>query len=313
MSVSLRRTDEQRMLAESVRDYCAAHCAEQVRAAEGFPWPFWHGLAELGLLSLAVPGEGAGAGEIVTACAELGRAAAPGPIAATVFATHALPERQAVLLSQGKALVSLGKRPLLPWAPLAGVFIETDGDGAWLADPVGEVEPVEMLGGEPWGRVGLRLAQALDRVPTARALSDLALAAYLWGAGRRLLDGVAEHARTRIQFGKAIGSFQAVAHPIVTAGLALTSAEKLTMMAALAMDEGHEDGEVLAVSARLSASRAAVGAALTAHQGFGAIGYSVEGPIGRVAQRIRALATPPGYADGSGEQVLAGYFQKGRP
>lgn len=144
------------------------------------------------------------------------------------------------------------------------------------------------------------------------ARHDVALAAYLTGAGRRLLDTAAEHARTRVQFGRTIGSFQAVAHPIVTAGVGLTSAEKLTTMAALAIDEDHRDGRVLAVSARLSACRAAVEAALVAHQTLGAIGYSVEGPIGNVAHRVRQLATLPGYASDLGEQVLANYLREGQ-
>ncbi|MDA3624000.1 acyl-CoA dehydrogenase family protein [Saccharopolyspora sp. WRP15-2] len=312
MSIALTRTAEQQALAESVRSYCAAHCTEEVRGPGPFPWSFWQGLAELGVLSLAMPGEDGGAGEIAAVGAELGRAAAPGPVAATVLATHTLPPEQAEQLGNGTSLVSFGQPPLMPWAPLAEVFVEADGEEAWLARPVGEIEPVEVLGGDPWGRVALERVQPLERVSAGMALADIALAAYLWGAGRRLLDAAAEHARTRVQFGRPIGSFQAVAHPIVTAGVALTSAEKLTTMAALAIDDEHQDGGVLAVSARLSASRAAVEAALVAHQTFGAIGYSEEGPIGQVANRIRQLANAPGHPQGSGGQVLARYFRKGR-
>ncbi|MBO2457550.1 acyl-CoA dehydrogenase family protein [Actinomadura violacea] len=314
MSIALTATPEQRVLAEAVRDYCAAHCTEEVRRAGSgsFPWPFWRGLAELGVLSLAAPGEGGGAGDIAAACTELGRAAAPGPLAATVFAVHALPADLAGPVGDGTGLPSVGEPPLLPWAPLAEVFIETDGREAWLARPVGTVQPVETLGGEPWGRAGLERLRPLERVPAATALSGIALAAYLWGAGRRLLGIAAEHARTRVQFGRTIGSFQAVAHPLVTAGAALTSAEKLTTMAALAIDGGHPDGAALAASARLSASRAAVEAAMVAHQTLGAIGFSVEGPIGPVAQRIRQFAASPGHAGDLGEQALARYSRKGR-
>ncbi|ATY11678.1 acyl-CoA dehydrogenase [Amycolatopsis sp. AA4] len=307
MSVALTLTEEQRALAEVVRSFCRTHCPDEVWRSGAFPAEFWRGLAELGVLSLAVPGEGGGAGDIAAAGAELGRAAAPGPWAATVFATHVLPSELSAQVADGSCVASAGAPPLLPWAPAAGVFVETDGDSVWLAE-ADSVEPVEVLGGEQWGRVALTRVQPLERVEAATALSDIAAAAYLSGAGRRLLNLAVEHARVRVQFGRPIGTFQAVAHPLVNSGLSLTAAEKLTTMAALALDDGHPDGTALAAAARCSGGRAAVEAAEVAHQTFGAIGYSVEGPIGPLSQRIRHQASRPGCAD----KVAANYRRKGR-
>ncbi|MFB6567457.1 acyl-CoA dehydrogenase family protein [Streptomyces noursei] len=314
MSEPVAFTPDQEALAGSVRRYCAAKCTEEVqRSGPGsFPWPFWRGLAELGVLSLAVPGEGGGAGEVAAVAMELGRAFAPGPLTGTVFAARTLPSACTPPVAAGERLVSWGRPPLMPWSPLAGVFVETDGERAWLARPAGAVTPEETLGNEPWGRVALERVLPLDGVREATDLADMMLAGYLWGAGRRVLDAAVEHARTRVQFGRALGTFQAVAHPLVNAGLGLQAAEKLVKVAARAIDHGHHQGSALASAARLSASRAAMDAAFVSHQTHGAMGYSVEGPIGHVAQRIRQLSMVPSHAHHTGEQVLAMYAEGGR-
>lgn len=314
MSNPVAFTPEQEALAESVRRYCAARCTEEVRRAGSgaFPRAFWRGLADLGVLALTVPGEGGGAGEVAAVAMELGRAFAPGPLAATFFAAHTLPAEQVLAVASGASLVSFGRPGLMPWAAIADVFIEADGEHAWLARPEGAVQPVETLGGEPWGRVALRRTAPLERVPEGAVFADLALAGYLWGAGRRLQDAAVEHARTRVQFGRAIGDFQAVAHPLVNTALGLEAAEKLVTVAAQAHDRGHREGPALAAAARLSASRAAMDAAFASHQTHGAMGYTVEGPVGHVAQRIRQLALVPSHEDGIGDQVLAMYAEKGR-
>ncbi|MCX4727934.1 acyl-CoA dehydrogenase family protein [Streptomyces sp. NPDC090052] len=314
MSEPVTFTPDQEALAGSVRSYCAARCPEEVQRAgsDSFPWPFWYGLAELGVLSLAVPGEEGGAGEISAVAMELGRAFAPGPLAATVFAAHTLPSAHSLPVVSGDSLVSWGCPPLMPWSPVADVFIETDGERAWLARPAGEVNPLETLGNEPWGRVPLERVLPLEGVREGTDLSNMALAGYLWGAGKRVLDAAVEHARTRVQFGRAIGTFQAVAHPIANAGLGLEAAEKLIKVAARAVDHGHPQASGLASAARLSASRAAMDAAFVSHQTHGAMGYSVEGPVGHIAQRIRQLSMLPSHANETGEQVLAMYSESGR-
>ncbi|NUS58101.1 MAG: acyl-CoA dehydrogenase [Streptomycetaceae bacterium] len=314
MSIPVAFTPEQAALAESVRRYCAAKCTEEVRRApaDAFPLPFWRGLADLGVFAMALPGEGGGAGEVCAAARELGRAVAPGPVAATFFAVRTLPRADAEPVATGEALVSMGKPPLMPWAPSAGVFVETDGDLAWLARPSGGIDPVDTLGGEPWGRVALERLAPLEDAADGADFANVALAGYLGGAGRRLLDETVEHARTRVQFGRAIGTFQAVAHPIVDTGLGLEAAEKLAVVAAQAVDQGHHQASALAAAARLSAGRAAMAAAFVAHQTYGALGYSVEGPVGHVAQRIRQLSLLPAHEAGIGERVLAMYTEKGR-
>ncbi|EGD54879.1 acyl-CoA dehydrogenase family protein [Gordonia neofelifaecis] len=285
--------EDHRALAEAVRGYCRANCTEEIQRTPvtAFPNEFWIGLAgDLGVFAMAVPGEDPAAGGIVAACLELGAVAAPGPVAATFFAAHALPTAEAADVIDGRAIVAVGTPPLVPWAAVADVFIDRCGDDAWTARPAGAVEPVETLGGEPWARVRLARERPLARSAAAGRLADLATAGYLVGAGERMLDTAVEHARTREQFGRPIGSFQAVAHPLADASTGLESARRLTVVAANALDAKHPDGAGLAAGARLSASRAALSAAFTAHQAMGAIGYTIEGPLAHLTRRIRQLS-----------------------
>jgi alkylation response protein AidB-like acyl-CoA dehydrogenase len=109
------------------------------------------------------------------------------------------------------------------------------------------------------------------------------------------VDAAADHARARRQFGRPIGSFQAVAHPLASAAIDLAAASTLARVGAWRWDEERDAAPAAAGAARLSAARAALAAVHAAHQAFGALGVTREGPAWRVSRRIRqAVATPPG-------------------
>jgi alkylation response protein AidB-like acyl-CoA dehydrogenase len=200
----------------------------------------------------------------------------------------------------------------MAWAPAASLFVEIDGEFAHLARPRGAIEPVETLGGEPWGRVQLVRSAPLGDARRALALDDVALAAYLAAAGTRLVEDAAELARTRQQFGRAIGEFQAVAHPLAEAEVQLAGAATLARAAAFRFDRAHANGlepDTIAAAgaARLSAARSALGAAHVCHQLFGAIGITLEGPVFHVSRRIRQLASDPHRDEPARAAVLASY------
>ncbi len=297
MSVDLELDDAQQALAQAVEAFCRDVDAEALaRRSDGvLPRPVWRGLAELGVLACATPEGDGGACEIAAALEVLGRACFPGPLAASFLATQVLPAAERRAVASGEALVSVGVPPLLPWAPVADLFLELDGARAWLARPRVAILAVETLGAEPWGRVELVREADLGDCGRALALADLALAAYLAGAGQRLLDAASEHARSRRQFGRPVGDFQAVAHPLADCAIRLAAAALLARCAASAFDAGDARVASLAAAARLSAGRAALEAASVAHQVFGALGVTVEGPAFFVSRRVRQLvALPPG-------------------
>jgi len=195
----------------------------------------------------------------------------------------------------------------MPFAPIAEVFLEVVDGVVYRAEKAGPVEPVEVLGGEPWGRVALRRGAAYEESARALSIGEMARAAYLAALADRLIEETATHARTRKQFGRAIGEFQAVAHPLADCRMRLSAARTLARAAAWRFDAGDVVGaEATAASARLSSAAAAVEAAHVAHQMYGAVGITLEGPAFHLTRRIRQLASDRPEADRARDRVLAG-------
>jgi alkylation response protein AidB-like acyl-CoA dehydrogenase len=274
----------------AVRDAVAAWCSGA--GAGPFSRERWRELAGLGVLAVGADGE-SGARELVASCEALGAAAEPGPLVETFIALRLLPPGEREAVAAGEAIVALGEPPLLAFAPLASCFVELAGERAFLARPRGAIEALDTLAGDPWGRVELARERELVGAPEALAAGRLACAALLAAAGRRALEEAAAHARTRKQFGRAIGEFQAVAHPLAACWIRISAAEMLARGAAHDADHGDPEAPVLAAAAWLSARRAALAAALQAHQTFGAVGITLEGPLFGVTRRIRQWASLP--------------------
>jgi alkylation response protein AidB-like acyl-CoA dehydrogenase len=293
---------------QAIHDALARFCSERDGDADAsFDPARWRELAQLGVLALTTPEGDGGATELTAALEALGAAAFPGPLAATFLAVALLPDSERARVADGEALVSLGTPPLLPWAPLAEIFLVTEGGRLWRATPTAEVAPVATLGGEQWGRLDLERGDELDASGGAFALFDLAQAVLLAAHGEALLAAATEHARTRRQFGQPIGAFQAVAHPLADASIRLASARTLARSAACAFDAGRESVRTATAcaAARLSARGGALEAAHTAHQVFGALGITLEGPAFGRSRRIRQLASlAPSAGGGRSEDLL---------
>ncbi|ANZ41067.1 hypothetical protein BBK82_38890 [Lentzea guizhouensis] len=122
-------------------------------------------------------------------------------------------------------------------------------------------------------------------VPAARAfdLGVLACSAQLLGLGRAMLELTTAHAKARAQFGKPIGSFQAVKHHLANVLIGLELARPLVFGAAVTTDPRDVS------AAKVAASEAAWRAARTALQVHGAIGYTAEYELSRFLLLTRAL------------------------
>ena len=114
------------------------------------------------------------------------------------------------------------------------------------------------------------------------------------------------HARTRRQFGKAIGEFQAVAHPLADVYMRWVGARGLVRRAALLwVDQGLDEATRVAIAmARLSAEAASLAAVQAGHQVFGAIGITLEGPAFHVSRRIRHRVSASAGREAARESVL---------
>ncbi|WP_333617735.1 acyl-CoA dehydrogenase family protein [Dietzia sp.] len=222
---------------------------------------------------------------------ELGRALAPVPLESAVSGSHALTAAghvaEATDVAEGRSIASIPDLPAglgapasgeavlhrVPWAPIADMLLvlgsgmlrivplggggEAAGDGA--AETGVEIERLVPVDFSCAGRVTLAQG-AGDEAPIAEAALELLvlrrrmhLAAYQWGVLDAALRRTAEYASGREQFGRAIGTFQAVSARLAD-GLIDVDAVRLSVLrAASELDNcGGEPGD---------AARAAVGAA----------------------------------------------------
>jgi alkylation response protein AidB-like acyl-CoA dehydrogenase len=128
----------------------------------------------------------------------------------------------------------------------------------------------------------------LRRLPDASAESPrlrAALAAEALGVAQRALELGVEHAKTRVQFGKPIGTYQAVSHPLAQTYTDVELARSLVYWAAWCVAERDERAELAAAAAKAFATEAAVAACERSIQVHGGIGFTWEHPLHRFYKR----------------------------
>jgi alkylation response protein AidB-like acyl-CoA dehydrogenase len=119
---------------------------------------------------------------------------------------------------------------------------------------------------------------AAAAVAAARDVAAVVLAAEAVGGAQRLLDLSVEHARTRLQFGRPIGSFQAVKHRCADMLVEVEHARSAAYHAAWAHDTGVDDPSLAADLATVVAAAAYLAVAKGAVQVHGGIGFTWEHP-----------------------------------
>jgi alkylation response protein AidB-like acyl-CoA dehydrogenase len=152
--------------------------------------------------------------------------------------------------------------------------IELDG---FAYDGSGEVETVDPT--RPLRRV--EEGDGAGEPPRLRA----ATAAEALGVAQRALDLGVEHATTRVQFGKPIGAYQAVSHPLAQTYTDVELARSLVYRAAWCVAEEDESAPVAAAAAKAFTTEAAVAACERSIQVHGGIGFTWEHPLHRFYKR----------------------------
>ena len=142
-----------------------------------------------------------------------------------------------------------------------------------------------------------------------RNLGAFTRAALMSGALQHILAITVEYARERIQFGRAIGQFQAVQQELAVLAGEAAAAQAAADAAALALDSA-DGGEALAVAvAKMRVGEAAGRGAKVAHQVHGAIGFTQEHQLHYRTRRLWAWRDEMGsetwWAARVGEAVLA--------
>jgi alkylation response protein AidB-like acyl-CoA dehydrogenase len=126
-----------------------------------------------------------------------------------------------------------------------------------------------------------RLPDGSGETPRLRA----AIAAEAVGVAQRVLELGIEHATTRIQFGKPIGTYQAVAHQLADTYTDVELARSLAYWAAWCVAEDDEQATVAAAAAKAFATEAAVAACERSIQVHGGIGFTWEHALHRYYKR----------------------------
>jgi alkylation response protein AidB-like acyl-CoA dehydrogenase len=125
------------------------------------------------------------------------------------------------------------------------------------------------------------LAKTLD-------LAAVALAAEQVGGAQRVLDASVEYAKTRIQFGRPIGSFQAIKHKCADMLLEVESAKSAAYYAAWAAAEDSDELPVVASLCKSYCSEAYFHAAAENIQIHGGIGFTWEHPAHLYFKRAKS-------------------------
>ncbi|HET7567552.1 MAG TPA: acyl-CoA dehydrogenase family protein [Gaiellaceae bacterium] len=126
-----------------------------------------------------------------------------------------------------------------------------------------------------------RLAQAADETPRFRA----GAAAEAVGIAQRALELGIQHASTRTQFGKPIGAYQAVSHPLADTYTDVELARSLAYWAAWCIANDDAQAAVAAAAAKAFATEAAVAACERSIQVHGGTGFTWEHPLHRFYKR----------------------------
>lgn len=235
----------------------------------------WGRLAEQGLTMLATE---ATAVEVAIAFEALGRHAVPGP---WVESAAYLP---LALGAEIEGIATVAVPPEVPYALDAHVAeaVYVVADGALHTATAGErLGSVDLTRGLYEATPGDAVAHG--DLAAARRLAVLATSAQLLGAGERVLADTVAYVKQRRQFGREIGSYQAVKHALADVRIALDFARPLLDGAALDLSERE------VAAAKVACSEAAYLASRAGLQLHGAIGYTQEFDLSVWITKIRAL------------------------
>jgi len=290
-------TEEQTGFARSLDDLLSrADTASVNRAwAVGDHEPgirLWSRLADLGVTVLATEATPV---DVCVAFEALGRYAVPGPwIESAAYLPVAL-----AAAGVSESLATVAVPPHVPFALDADivtdayVVVDAGLHRATVGDRVASVDPSRRLCTVTPGA----LVEHAD-LGAAFDLAVLATSAELLGAGERVLADSVTYVKQRTQFGRPIGSYQAIKHQLADVRVALDFARPLVFGAAV-------DPTPRAVSAaKIQCASAANLAARVGLQVHGAIGYTEEYDLSRWLLRIRALQSAWGTSAYHRERVL---------
>jgi len=271
----------------------------------------WSSLEEIGLFGISVSeqhgGSGLGAAEEALIVTGLGRRLAAPAVLATIWATHARQGGAAIDLAGRRVAAAYrrGERIVVVEDPQTNLVLVRDRDSAALYEQRDrEGSQVDHRLWLAQLRTALSLGEPLARFDAQQLLRLRLLdAAVLAGIAEATLDMSVAYAGIREQFGRVIGSFQAVKHHCANMALGARCARDQTSFAAVAVDEARDDAALQVESALFVAGSAALENAAKNIQIHGGIGFSDEADPHLFLKRAQLLITLAGGLDAANWRV----------
>ncbi|HEX3825374.1 MAG TPA: acyl-CoA dehydrogenase family protein [Mycobacteriales bacterium] len=335
--MDLELSEDQRSLKALVADFGRDWATSSDPAGQTSP-DAWRRLAGLGVFELADVEVGTGGiVEQVIVAEELGRVLLGAQYAFTAsyvvpllslatdgeIAPVILGNRRVSFAGSGRRVVSAGCDLSGEWDLVPG-FEPTD--AYLLVEDVGAVARIWLAAADDSGvsaeplhdldlgstTVNLRFCQTpswlVAEVPREQLVSShqrarLLIAAELIGVAEAAIRAAAEYAKVRVAFGKPIGSYQGVSHPLAGSLAQLEGVRSLLYLTACHLEADTTDAAMLSLAVKARAGAVAVEATGRALHTFGGIGFTWEHPIHRYHRRAIAANATAGSSFELGHQL----------
>ncbi len=304
--------------------------ADTVLACEGSDWPatLWTALAESGFpLALAPEAQGGAGASWSDVCGALrlcGRYNLPLPLAETMLANWLLGRCGLDAATDAVSIVATGSLQLadgvvsgvardVPWGrqvtQVLGIIAGASPTLVLLPVASAVLAPSTNTAAEPRDTLTFMAVTplAMAALPAGFSADDLKLggamlrSAQIAGALEGVLAMSTAYAADRVQFGKPIGSFQAIQHQVAVLA-EHAAAAVMAVEAAFAQTESHLP-RLQVMAAKICASEAAGIAAGVAHAVHGAIGFTHEYPLHLTTRRLWAWRSEYGSATDWSQQL----------
>ena len=335
MSEALDRSENIRLLRDSAAAIVTATDLKRIRALRqqdpGFDPAVWRDMCDLGWVALRVAepqgGTGLGMQEYVALAEELGRGLVPEPLIPCAMAAQVLTGPALAELLSGRRVIipawqerantldlagdttvaggrANGRKVFVPMAAGADAFLVSGRDGMALVERHAAGVHLAIERTQDGGNYG---TLSLDNAPCTPVAGDmsaaleeaaLATAGYLLGVMERAFAMTLDYLRTRQQFGRPIGSFQALQHRAADLKIQVSLARASVESAAVTLDSSSVPALRLSAVSRAKA-RAADAAMIVTRQSIqlhGGIGYTDEYDVGLFLRKAMVLANLYGSA-----------------
>jgi alkylation response protein AidB-like acyl-CoA dehydrogenase len=319
--VDFQPTEDQKALRDGVRSFCEGQIPNErfpdLEKSRGFDRTLWNELAEMGVFSLRLPEEESGVGlgysDTVLVFEELGRRLVPGPLVWSHLAAGLIDgAASGETVVGGLDLCGRHATPIvIEHLESLDALLVLRPDGIERLDPQDLVASKAEIPLDP-----LTPVHHVDALPKGEQIGDARAAAHmrlegaaivsgqLLGLAEGALDLANEYAKSREQFGRPIGGFQAVKHILAEMFVRQEAARAGAYNAGATLDTPEVANVERAVSsAKLTAGEGAIRNARSCIQVHGGMGFTWEVIAHYYLKRAWVLENVFGTQDEHAERI----------